>query len=297
MIRQKAAKYFYKTIERIPKGFKLRLARTPLLGIYRRVSTFIGQGVPEGYKVIQSGVLEGKFLYIGPASSRGYSSVMEYLAGNYEPGLAEAMQKYGRPGTTVLDIGAHFGYFSLILSQCVGAEGRCIAFEALSENAEKISKTVYANTVENIQVENLAISDEDGNVSFEISSNSFMGKLKASAADSQFEFKDRLVSVKAMTLDSYVNCSGLDNISLIKIDVEGAERKVVRGGNKTILNHKPVLLVEVHSFENAGVHAQPFIFDLINLGYRIYHLANNAEILPMGFSGGHIIALPVIRGE
>ena len=124
-----------------------------------------------------------------------------------------------------------------------------------------------------------------------------MGKLKASAADSQFEFKDRLVSVKAMTLDSYVNCSGLDNISLIKIDVEGAERKVVRGGNKTILNHKPVLLVEVHSFENAGVHAQPFIFDLINLGYRIYHLANNAEILPMGFSGGHIIALPVILGE
>jgi FkbM family methyltransferase len=136
-------------------------------------------------------------------------------------------------GQTFLDVGAHFGYYSLILAD---AGMRCLAFEPDPRNHPLF---VEATTgVKNIELRRLAVSDEPGTAAF---------RLHASSAESRIASGEsvpgRDVQVGVTTVDEIVFSEGLA-VGGIKVDVEGFDRRVLRGARRTLREIRPVVCTE-----------------------------------------------------
>ena len=79
----------------------------------------------------------------------------------YEPYTLELFQRAINPGSTVLDLGAHHGYFSLLAARWVGKEGKVYAFEPAPENFQILKKNIEFNQFTNVLPVNKAVSDTD----------------------------------------------------------------------------------------------------------------------------------------
>lgn len=177
-----------------------------------------------------------------------------------------------KPGDCLLDVGANFGLHSLLGGRIVHPNGRVYAFEPLPANLHLLQHHVRINHLESVlQVVPAAVSDSPENqVSF------FSGAEAAGVTASLARSGGNLLgtTVNNIRLDDYqANISG--PVRLLKIDVEGAELKVLRGARRLLASHKPVLVIEVHlfAFPDFGYTREEFQQFLADLGYR-------EEILP-----------------
>lgn len=279
---------FYRLVDLVPPGLKYRLARTPLVRMYRSISGTLGAPIAGGFHVIEAGPLQGAQLYTGFENVRGYPSIREYIQGKYEPGVADLLSRLCPVGGVVLDVGAHYGYFSLLMARLVGPTGSCIAFEASRANYEKILRTREANQVAQLKIEQVAISDKPGTVVFSDNINTLMGRIVEGDASQEPVTE----SVPSLTLDLYVEQAGLTRLDFIKMDIEGAERKALAGARQILQRLRPSLLVEVHTFVPPEEMARPLAQDLFELGYRLEYLSNRLPVKPETFIGGHILAFP-----
>jgi FkbM family methyltransferase len=140
-----------------------------------------------------------------------------------------------RPGTVVIECGAHHGAQSILLSRWVGKNGKVIVVEPMPSNVEILSKNIELNDLDNITVIKKAAGSSNGFVSM---------KNRSNAAVSSFG-GGRTIRVECTTLDEI--SQGLQiTPSLIKIDVEGYEYKILEG-SKSILSKTPAIFVEVHT--------------------------------------------------
>ncbi|HUF12875.1 MAG TPA: FkbM family methyltransferase [Longimicrobiales bacterium] len=185
---------------------------------------------------ITRGVLRGRWWL--PAS-RG--KILRILGGTYEPEQTRAFQKLLQPGDTVLDVGAHVGYYTLLASVLVGDKGRVFSFEPDPRNARFLRRHVHMNARQNVRVEEAAVSDARGSARFERGTGSGTGHLAGSGG---FE-------VRTLRLDDFCADRGIAPAA-VKIDVEGAEAAVLAGARETILNARPVVFLSTHG---ADVHA------------------------------------------
>ena len=91
------------------------------------------------------------------------------MEGFWEMWVTEAMLRHVRPGMTVLDIGANLGYFTLLLADLVGPEGRVLAFEPNPEMAGRLRKSVAINGFAGrATVHQTALAGEAGEMLFEV---------------------------------------------------------------------------------------------------------------------------------
>ncbi|MBO3460279.1 FkbM family methyltransferase [Aetokthonos hydrillicola] len=162
------------------------------------------------------------------------SGVHGMWLGSYEADKQQLLTKLPLEGTTVLDIGANVGLFSILLSRLVGSKGKVISFEPLPRNIDFIKKHIQLNKIENIAIYSAAISDKNGVMKFNTSPYNAQGCL-AESGD---------LEVSVMTLDSLKDLN--PPVSLVKIDVEGAEANVLRGGEKFFQADRPVILLATH---------------------------------------------------
>jgi hypothetical protein len=89
-----------------------------------------------------------------------------FAYGSWEPEVVRSIQKHVIPGTTVLDIGAQSGFYSLLLSRLVGLEGMVVAFEPLPANFRVLEENLNLNKVQNVTIRREAVSDRTGEISF-----------------------------------------------------------------------------------------------------------------------------------
>lgn len=164
-----------------------------------------------------------------------------YWLGTHEEPVQAAMASRVAPGATVYDVGAHAGFFSLLLSELVGAGGRVLAFEPQPENAARLLANVTANLRANIELHAVALSDTPGTGRMAPHSSSLEGALIANESP-----ESSARSVNATTIDALV-ANGAPPPTLMKIDVEGAEGRVIAGARRTIAAHAPVMIIEMHS--------------------------------------------------
>ena len=88
-----------------------------------------------------------------------------YVEKPYEPLVAQALCRLLQPGWVCVDVGAHLGYFTLLLAHLVGEAGHVFAFEAHPENVRWLQENVDLNTLTGrVTVENLAVSDSSEKV-------------------------------------------------------------------------------------------------------------------------------------
>jgi FkbM family methyltransferase len=198
---------------------------------------------------IIGGALRGRWWL--PAS-RG--KVLRIINGTYEREQTRLFQEHIRPGATVLDVGAHVGYYTVLAAVLAGESGRVHAFEPNPANAEFLRRHVRINALGNVRVEQAAVSDRAGTARFDFGTGSGTGHLADAGA----------LEVRTLRLDDHCAEHALAPTA-IKIDVEGAETAVLAGGRATLGRHRPVLFLSTHGAE---VHKACLAF-LRGLGYRV----------------------------
>jgi FkbM family methyltransferase len=186
---------------------------------------------------IVAGVLRGRWWL---AESRG--KIARVLLGTYEPEQTALFERWLRPGDTVLDVGAHVGYYTLVAATLVGGLGRVWAFEPNPANARFLREHVRINKLEHVAIEQLAVSDREGTARFARGSGSGTGHLDEGGA----------LEVPTVSLDGFCARHRVAPAA-IKIDVEGAELAVLEGAGDVIRRHRPVIFLSTHG---PRVHAQ-----------------------------------------
>jgi len=167
---------------------------------------------------------------------------IERSGGFYDRRLMELIQAILDPDSISLDIGANIGVISIAMAWA-SPLGRVYAFEASSSNFRNLCLSVGENTSGNVAPLHVALYDES--VTLEISNVPEMAGCSFLSSSGVREGTSELVD--AIPLDDWMHSSGLgrsDGIKLIKLDVEGAEVRVLRGARQTIESHRPDLLIE-----------------------------------------------------
>ena len=148
---------------------------------------------------------------------------------------------------TVLDVGANTGLYSLI-AVTAHRKARAIAYEPVPEIAQLLRTNVEANPQgARVTVRELAVGDRSGTADLHLPPPQPDGTIETSASlESDFkETIERVVTVEAATLDDAWAAAGRPAVSLVKIDVEGSEARVLTGASALIDGCRPVLTVEV----------------------------------------------------
>lgn len=166
----------------------------------------------------------------------------DYIAGTKELPVQSVLAEHIRPGDVVFDIGGNIGFMSLIAARLVGEEGRVYAFEPLPENAECLRRNLRANNFANCKVLEMALADRAGQE--ELLLSKLPGGSTISAADRPPDFTGTL-RVRVATADGLVGSGAVRPPDFVKLDVEGAELRVLRGMTSVIRTYRPGILFEV----------------------------------------------------
>lgn len=159
--------------------------------------------------------------------------------GTWEPFETQLIQNLVQPGDVVVDAGANIGYYTLLLARRVGAGGHVYAFEPAPDNFTILQENIARNGYRNVTAEQKALADVSGIETLALSSTNY-GDHRLQSADSASES----AQVETTTLDSYLDARDTD-ITLLKMDVQGAELRVLRGMMNLLMRRAPLtLLVE-----------------------------------------------------
>lgn len=180
------------------------------------------------------------------------------------------------------DIGANIGVHSLWLSSLVGPNGRVHAFEAQRVIYQMLMGNLAINSVENVFARQLALGAAPGTLRlpptdyarpWSFGSMSLAeGNIAPQFASGAPEGARPGEEVAIVTLDSLAP----ERVDLLKIDVEGMELDVLKGGADTIERARPLMQVEWVGDDNGAVPA--YLID--DLGYRVYQSAINLICIP-----------------
>jgi len=191
-----------------------------------------------------------------------------YYEEDYEADNYAFLQQQVKPGMHIIDIGAHLGLFSVCSSQLTGPKGKIICFEPTPETFTVLKETLRLNNCENTTAIQAAVSNREGTATFyvgnkSVSNTNSLVKNKPEKETSGYE-------VKLVTIDSIVAEYAI-HPSVIKIDAEGAELDVLKGGIKTFKELKPVLILGLHpAFIQQKGDSLEAIWDLLSsIPYKI----------------------------
>ena len=185
-----------------------------------------------------------------------------YYPGDYEVENYSFLQQQVKTGMHILDIGAHIGLFSTCSSQMAGPTGKIICFEPTPGTFSILKNTLRLNHCDNVIARQAAVSDKEGTATFYVSQTAGCNSnsLVKNKSGNQLTAYD----VQLVTIDSIVAEYNLLP-SVIKIDAEGAELDVLKGGIKTFKDHKPVLILGLHpAFITQKGDSQEAIWNLLS---------------------------------
>jgi FkbM family methyltransferase len=171
-----------------------------------------------------------------------------YTYGIFDAEVTYLILRYIKPGDTVLDVGAHFGYVSVLSSHLVGDSGRVYAFEPTPSTFAVLSENAKSRA--NITALNLGASKQ--NLSLDIADYGLQYCAWNTMADESrmpmalAGVKANRVKVNVVKLDDYLDENGIVP-SFIKIDAENFEADVIAGLANTIQKARPIVIMETGS--------------------------------------------------
>jgi FkbM family methyltransferase len=174
--------------------------------------------------------------------------------GIYERRTQRLLSRQVATGDVVFDVGAHVGFYSLLASRLVGPEGRVIAFEPWPPNIELLERHLAHNGASNVTVMKAAVGERTGQERFDGTGEPSMGAL---AAEGDL--------VDLVCIDDLVEVGAVPSPRLIKIDVEGAESRVLQGAAATLAKHRPAVLLAAHGWKQWSECSRR----LADLGYAV----------------------------
>jgi FkbM family methyltransferase len=147
-----------------------------------------------------------------------------------------------KTGDIVIDVGAAFGFYTILASKKVGQAGKVVTIEAQPNIFDILSRNIKLNKLTNIISLNYAVY-----------SNKTTLKLYNTYSVMQERSGQSYIEVSADTLDNLLSQAGIKEVNWIKIDVEGAEYEVLKGAKEVLSASKHIsILVEIHGKNTYG---------------------------------------------
>lgn len=167
---------------------------------------------------------------------------------------------------TFVDIGANLGQHSLFMSKLAT---QVIAFEPLSSASSRLKHHIALNKIENIYLNEFALSDQEEFLDFfaPTGRNQGIGSFDASTIIKGNIATDKLELIRG---DHYFELNTHFNIRLIKIDVEGFEKKVIHGLSKTLCNYRPFLVCEISYGKQHGFCSSQELIASLPENYQLF---------------------------
>jgi FkbM family methyltransferase len=167
------------------------------------------------------------------------------IHGDFEFEERNRLSNYVRPGTVAVDVGANIGVFTTSLAKALEGTGTVMAFEPIPDNVTRLRRNVSLNGLGNVKVYSHAVGAAIGEVEIHIAADP--------AYHSVTNRSEHAISrtghlrVPITELDTVWESSGQPSVSVLKIDVEGAELDVLRGAERLLRDCKPVVLLEAEN--------------------------------------------------
>jgi FkbM family methyltransferase len=224
------------------------------------------------------------------------------LKGAYEKAECDVVLRLLQPGMTVLDIGAHHGYYTLLASYRVGQSGRVLAFEPSPRERRKLRWHLRWNHCSNVEVVEMALGAQAGEAELFLVAGRETGcnSLRPPAVRGT----PKKLGVPIGTLDGFVSRRGIERVDFLKLDVEGAELSVLEGGQQ-LLSRRPrlIALVEVSGQRTAawGYAPEEILKLLAARGFQWFEPCEGGWLRPAALTApsynGNLVAVPEERLE
>jgi FkbM family methyltransferase len=202
------------------------------------------------------------------------------LTGRYEPQETLLLQHLLAPGMTFLDVGANWGYFTLLAAHLIGPTGRVISVEADPRACAALRANLAENRLAHARVVQAAASDGPGTLTLQAygsdnDDDSNFGVLSAAPSPSA----QRRFDVEALALDTLLDAEAVERVHVLKMDIEGAEARALHGFRRR-LERQLVdrLVLELHPafLENEKSSAASVIAMVNAAGYRAWLIDHSA---------------------
>jgi FkbM family methyltransferase len=174
------------------------------------------------------------------------------------------------PGAVVFDVGANFGYYSI----CVFENCRVFAFEPYPRTRARLQGNVDLNDCPQISIVPQGLSDSNITTRMAVRDDNSGSARIAGNPDG--------VEVFVCTMDSFCSARGIRTVDFIKVDVEGHEESVLRGGEETIRASRPAMMIELDpaQLRRSGSRVEDLIETLRGFGYKLM-TAKRHELVPL----------------
>jgi FkbM family methyltransferase len=238
-------------------------------GMLEAVSGQESRAVYLGEQTLLCRVL-GKYLMYADAQETGITPHL-CMDGYWESWITVALARTLRPGWHCLDIGANHGYYTLIMADAVGREGRVMPVEPTPRLADLLRQTLDVNGFPSVTVASVAACDRDGETLQLVvpPRRSMNARLSQVASPT-----DAVVDVESVTVDTLAR--DWPRVDLIKIDVEGAEEDVWKGMQQTITQNRDLVVIlelNVDRYEDP----RGFLEGIGRAGFQLRYIDFDAE--------------------
>lgn len=181
----------------------------------------------------------------------------------HDPGELRFLLDTVKRGDTVLDIGGHKGAYTYWLRRAVGESGRVVVFEPQPVLAARLKGLAGAGSWRNVTVEWMGLSSQVGELTLSVPKG---GPSPGATLEARADGEHDRVVVPVSTLDGYCAKHGVSGVRFVKVDVEGHELEVFKGGEAMLRRDRPVLMFECEArHRKDGV--RPVFEWLAGLGY------------------------------
>lgn len=192
------------------------------------------------------------------------------------------LKKILKEGDIFFDIGANGGFYTVIASKIVGTTGHIYSFEPSKEELELLQLNVSTNNIENATLVKKAVSNSKGYAQFALSKDGAMNSLLKNSHPGQTiqEWQE----VELTTVDDFIKELAISKVDFMKIDVEGAEKLVFEGANKTLSKFEnTVILFEACDLTSKGFgySTEDFLTFLMQHNFFLYHIDNTGSLVPI----------------
>jgi FkbM family methyltransferase len=176
------------------------------------------------------------------------------------------VRRWLRPGMQAIDVGASYGLYTVAMARAVGDAGRIWAFEPTPLTADCLTRSLELHGG-HVLLTRSAVSDQAGILSFAAGARSELNAVGASG---------NALQVQAVTLDQMSAMHGWKEVDFVKLDVEGHELEVIRGGAEFFASASPLVMLEVKASDRFDLRALEL---LLEMGYEAYRLLPGPQML------------------
>lgn len=195
---------------------------------------------------VETTVADGR-RYAVDLTTRMHETV--YFIGEYEPAVTSVISSVVKTGDVCLDVGANFGWFTILLHRLCGGEnqsltktGKVHAFEPMPAVYNTLQENwKLAGEPENVFLNNLALGDDHKAVDFYRFTNLPDGFSSLSAEMDKENVE--VYSVQMTALNSYLTDKKVGDVNFIKLDVEGAELMFLKGATQLFSQKIPPIIM------------------------------------------------------